>query len=208
MKESLRKLVFEFAELVSPYKILYLVLFGSVLKEKQTSESDVDFFVVLDTAEEPLQCPEREKIMAVASMLEERYNRNIQIIITNKKYDRVEDYFVQKVFSEGLTLYAKKLPLKLNKMPLKPYVFVSYDLKKLTHSQKMKLKNILFGYKTKKKYKRKVYTTTKQGLVKKHGGRKIGIGTFMIPKENFTQVEKTLERFKILYKTIDTWIYA
>lgn len=208
MKESLRKLVFEFAEYVSQYKVLYVVLFGSVLKEKQTSESDVDFFVVLDTIQKPSQCPDKEKILSAAAMLEERYNRNIQVIITNKKYDRVEDYFVQKVLGEGLILFAKSLSLKLNKMPLKPYVFISYDLKKLTHSQKMKLKNTLFGYKTKKKYKKKIYITTKEGLVKKLGGRKIGIGTFMIPKENFIQLEKALNRFNILYKTVDTWIYA
>jgi len=208
MKEPLRKLVFEFAELVSQYKILYIVLFGSVLKEKETRESDVDFFVVLDTTKKPSQCPEKEKIQSLAFMLEERYNRNIQVIITNKKYDGLEDYFVQKVFSEGLILYAKNLHLKLNNISLRPYVFISYDLKKLNHSEKMKLKNILFGYKTKKRYKKKVYTTTKIGLVKKLGGRKIGIGTFMIPKENLGQLEKALDRFNILYKIIDTWIYA
>jgi hypothetical protein len=59
-----------------------------------------------------------------------------------------------------------------------------------------------------KKYKTKIYTITKQGLVKKLGGRKVGIGTFMIPKENFSQLEKTLDSFNILYKTIDAWIYV
>jgi predicted nucleotidyltransferase len=118
MRESLRKLVFEFAELASQYKILCIVLFGSVLKEIQTAESDVDFFVVLDTTVNPSQCPEKEKIQFLTSMLEERYNRNIHVIITNKNYDRLEDYFVQKVFSEGLILYAKKLPLKFNKISL------------------------------------------------------------------------------------------
>lgn len=208
MKEPLRKLVFEFAELVSQYKILYIILFGSVLKEKETRESDIDFFVVLDTTEVASSTPEQEKILSIATMLENRYNRSIQVIITNKRYDRLDDYFIQKVFGEGLILYAKTLPLKINKLSLKPYVFISYDLKRLKHSQKLKLKNILFGYKTKKRYKKKVYTTTKIGLVKKLGGRKIGIGTFMIPKENLTQIEKILDRFNILYKMVDTWIYA
>ncbi len=208
MKEPLRKLVFEFAELVSQYKILYIILFGSVLKEKESRESDVDFFVVLDTIKNPSQCPEKDKILSISSMLEDRYNRNIQVIITNKKYDNLEDYFVQKVFGEGLVLYAKNLSLKLNNISLRPYVFISYDLKKLNHSEKMKLKNILFGYKTKKRHKKKVYVTTKPGLVKKLEGRKIGIGTFMIPKENLAQLENTLNRFNILYKIIDTWIYG
>lgn len=208
MKEPLRKLVFEFAELVSQYRILYIILFGSVLKEKETPESDIDFFVVLDTTTKPSQCPEKEKIQSLTSMLEERYNRNIQVIITNKKYDNLEDYFVQKIFGEGLVLYAKSLLFKFNKISLRPYVFISYDLKKLNHSEKMKLKNILFGYKTKKRHKKKVYTTTKIGLVKKLEGRKIGIGTFMIPKENLAQLEKTLNSFNILYKIVDTWIYA
>lgn len=208
MKESLRKLVFEFAELVSQYEILYIILFGSVLKEKETRESDVDFFVVLDTAGEVSSRPEREKIQSIASMLENRYNRNLQVIISNRKYDSLEDYFVQKIFSEGLVLYARKLSLKLNNISMKPYVFISYDLRKLDHSEKMKLRNILFGYKTRKKHKKKIYTATKPGLVKKLGGRKIGIGTFMLPKENLSQLEKALNRFNILYKTIDTWIYA
>ena len=187
---------------------LYIILFGSVLKEKETRESDVDFFVVLDTAGEVSSRPEREKIQSIASMLENRYNRNLQVIISNRKYDSLEDYFVQKIFSEGLVLYARKLSLKLNNISMKPYVFISYDLRKLDHSEKMKLRNILFGYKTRKKHKKKIYTATKPGLVKKLGGRKIGIGTFMLPKENLSQLEKALNRFNILYKTIDTWIYA
>jgi len=208
MKDSLRKLVFEFAELASQYNVLYIILFGSVLKEKETRESDIDFFIVLDTTKDASSSPEQEKILSMATMLENRYNRNIQVIIANKRYDRLEDYFVQKVFGEGLILYAKKFPVKINKVSLKPYVFISYELKKLNHSEKMKLKNILFGYKTKKRHKKKIYSTIKKGLVKRLGGRKIGIGTFMLPKENLTQIEKTLNRFNILYKMIDTWIYA
>jgi len=208
MKEALRKLVFEFAELVSQQNTLYIILFGSVLKEKETRDSDVDFFVVLDTAEDVWECPEREKILSIVSMLQNRYNRSIQVIISNRDYDSQDKYFLQKVFSEGLILYGKKLSLKLNNISMKPYIFVSYNLKKLKHSEKMKLKNILFGYKTKKRHKKKLYTTTRPGLVKRLGGRKFGIGTFMLPKENFPQLEKTLNRFNILYKTMDTWIYA
>jgi predicted nucleotidyltransferase len=193
MKESVRKIAFEFAEMASQHKILYIILFGSVLTEKQTSESDIDFFVVLDTTEELSLCPEREKIFSLANMLLERYNRHIHVTITNKKYEGIEDYFVQKVFGEGLILYATHLPIKINNISLKPYTFISYDLKKLTHSEKMKIRYHLFGH--------------KEGLLKKWDGRKIGPGTFMIPTENLFKFENFLNRYNVLYKTINTWIY-
>ncbi len=210
MQEVLRKIAFEFAEEVSKFNILYIILFGSVAKGKATRESDLDFFIVLDTDKAPYEWDEREKIRDVAIGLERKYNRYIQVVFTNRKFHGVDAYFVQKALGEGILLYAKspKIKIGLKDLSLEPYTFIACDLSKIPRSSKMKLRNRLYGYETKKRYKDKVYTNKKLGLLDELGGRRLGIATFMIPKKNLTPIEKLLDSFGVRYKEIDTWIYT
>jgi len=71
----------------------------------------------------------------------------------------------------------------------------------------MRFRNELYGYNTTRKYKKKIYRNIKQGLLKKLNGRKIGLGTIMIPKYAVASLEKMLDSYKILYKEIEAGVY-
>jgi predicted nucleotidyltransferase len=208
MKEVLRKIAFEFAEEVSKYNVLYILLFGSVAKGKATRESDLDFLIVLDTDKSPNEYDEREKIRDVAITLERKYNSDIQVVFTNREFHGVDDYFVQKALSEGILLYAKSPRIEIKELSLEPYTFIACDLSKIPHSSKMRFRNRLYGYETKKKHKNKIYKSKKPGLLDELGGRRLGIATFMVPKKNLTPIEKLLDSFGVHYKEIDAWIYT
>lgn len=207
MKELTRKIVFEFVENVVRFDIFYVVLFGSVAKEKETAESDIDLFIVVNTKEDVDRFKDTEKIKEIAFQLEKKYDRDIQLLITNRKYDRVEDYTVQKVFSEGIILYARAPEVNMNGIRVEPFSFVSYNLSGLTHSEKMRFRNELYGYNTTRKYKKKTYKNIKQGLLKKLNGIKIGLGTVMVPKHALALLEERLDSYKVLYKEREVWVY-
>lgn len=207
MKEVTRKIVFEFIERITIFDVFYVVLFGSAAKNRETPESDIDLFVVMNTKGDVDQLEDTEDVKKTAFQLEEKYDHDIQLLITNRNYDRVEDYTVQKIFSEGIVLYARAPEIKMNGVRVEPFAFVSYDLSSLAHSEKMRFRNQLYGYNTTRKYKRKAYKNIKPGLLKELDGRKIGLGTIMIPKHTLASLEKMLDSYKILYKEIEAWVY-
>lgn len=207
MKESTRKIVFEFVEKITKYDIFYIVLFGSAAKDRETPESDIDLFIVINTGENIDKHKDTERIKHIAFQIEKEYDRNIQLLMTNRNYDRVEDYSVQKIFSEGIILFARTPSVTMNGVAVEPYTFVSYVLSKLSHPEKMRFRNELYGYNTARKYKKKIYKNITPGLLKKLNGRKIGLGTIMIPKHTLSKLEKLLDSYKILYKEIEAWIY-
>lgn len=208
MQDLFRKIAYEFAEEASKFRVLYIILFGSVAKGKLTRESDLDFFIVLDTDKSHSKFEDTEKIRDVAIQLERKYNRDIQVVFTNKEFHGVDKYFVQKALSEGIVLYAKSPKVHVKDLSLEPYTFIACDLSNLPQSSKMRLRNQLYGYETKKRYKNKVYRTKKPGLLDELNGRRLGIATFMIPKKNLTAVERLLDSFEVDYKEIDAWIYS
>lgn len=207
MKELTRKVVFEFVENVAQFDIFYVVLFGSVAKEKEKKDSDIDLFVVMNTKGDVDDLEDTEKIKKAAFQLERKYDRDIQLLITNRNYDRVEDYTVQKIFGEGIILYARSAEITMNGIRVEPFSFVSYDLSGLTHSKKMRFRNELYGYSTTRKYKKKTYKNIKQGLLEKLSGIKIGLGTVMVPKHALAALEKMLEAYKVAYKEREAWVY-
>ena len=56
----------------------------------------------------------------------------------------------------------------------------------------MKIKRLLYGIKTKKRYKGKIYESKHVGLVEKFGGLRIGIALLLIPEKMSWEVEKVL----------------
>lgn len=207
MKELTRKIVFEFVETITRFDIFYVVLFGSAAKEKETAQSDIDLFIVVNTKEDVDRFKDTKDVKEVAFQLEKKYDRDIQLLITNRNYDRVEDYTVQKIFSEGIILYARSPQVNMNGVRVEPVTFVSYDLSSLSHSMKMRFRNELYGYNTTRKYKKKTYNNIKLGLLKKLNGIKIGLGTIMVPKHALARLEETLDSYKVLYKEREAWVY-
>jgi len=210
MNELLCDIAFEFACEASKYDVvLYVLLFGSVAKSTAHPESDIDLLVVLET-DEPLEDiqQKKEQILEIAFQLEKKYNRDIQVIVTNRQYDGLDSYFVQKAFGEGHLLYAQKPQVVLNNIPMEAYTLVSFELNGLSQSKKMKLRNRLYGYRSSRTYRGKQYTNQREGLLSKLSGRRLGRGAFLVPRRYLPLIEELFNHFNVVYRTIDAWLYA
>jgi len=210
MNELLLEIAFEFASEASKQdEVLYVLLFGSVAKNTAHQQSDIDLMVVLET-DSPLEAlqEKKEQILDIAFQLEKKYNRDIQVIITNRQYDGLDSYFVQKAFGEGHLLYAKKPQVVLNNIPMEAYTLVSFELNELSQSKKMKLRNQLYGYQSSRTYREKKYTHQREGLLDKLSGRRLGRGAFLLPRRYLPLIEELFDTFNVVYRTIDAWLYA
>jgi predicted nucleotidyltransferase len=200
-------LAYRFTAEASRLPVQYVILFGSVAKGTHTRSSDVDVMVVLDRSR---SVPKRlnAELSAVARAAEGDGGISIGLVVANKKFHGMDPYFVQKVFSEGIVLYASSPTVILNDVPVRPMTFIHFNLERLDQADKMRFKNALYGYETKKRVGRKKYMSKHSGVLEECGGRRLGRGVVMAPTGSVGPIEKTMETYKATYSRIDCWLFA
>ncbi|MFQ6063436.1 MAG: nucleotidyltransferase family protein, partial [Methanosarcinales archaeon] len=134
-----RDLVFEFAKQASKFKVAYIFLFGSVAREEEDKRSDVDLLVVFETKKNVEDLKDKKKVSNLALDLEKKYDKNLQIVFTNKNFDGLDSYFLQQVLREGILLYANSFPIQIKNFKLESYSLISYSLKNLSKPDKMRV---------------------------------------------------------------------
>jgi predicted nucleotidyltransferase len=204
--EALRNAAFEFAIRVSKIRLVeQVILFGSVARGEADRRSDVDIVVILDSLKPIAELEEARKVSEIALDVERDLGKPIQLIITNKNFEKLDEYFVKQILSEGIVLYGKSICIVHNKLKLAPFAVVNYILEGLSQTEKMRVKRAIYGQTTHKKTKNKIYTTTHEGMLKKAQGEKLGSGSIIVPKNNLHDIEETLKRLGVNYRVIDVW---
>lgn len=207
MQEQFKDIAFEFVKQVSSIPKIYgIFLFGSVAKGEADAKSDIDFLIILDTQQDPNQLEERNEVSKVALDLEKRFNKDIQLVFSNMNFDGLDGQFVEEVLKEGVMLFGRVPIIIDKKLGFTPYTLIHYRLTNLSKSDKMKVKRALYGYKTKRRYKGKVYTSHMNGLVKKLDGKRTGIASILIPHRKSRPVLDTLEKIGAKINKITVWL--
>jgi predicted nucleotidyltransferase len=196
LQEQFQDAVFEFVKQISSMPNIYGVfLFGSVAKGEADARSDIDFLVVLDTEQDPDLLDERGKVSKIALDLEKRFDRNIQLVFSNIRFDKLDGQFIEELLREGILLFGRPIIMLDNKLGFSPHVLIHYELTNLSSSDKMKVKRALYGYETRRSFKGKVYTSKMKGLVNELGGKRTGIASILLPHRKSQSVLETLKRF-------------
>ncbi len=207
MQEEFKDLIFRFARHASVDEVAYIFLFGSVAKGEADRRSDVDILIVLDTDNSDFEeMDAKTRISELALTLEKEFDRNIQVIFTNKKYERLDAHLIEEVLKDGIILFSKSPSINVQGLEFDHYMLVTFSLKKLTSNEKMKVKRIFYGFKTKKIIKGVTYRYEDKGLVQKLGCLRIGAGVITVPKKNIIALEKELNNLKLKFKTVDLWM--
>ncbi len=183
-----------------------IILFGSLASGKFSEESDIDICVIFKRS-----TPKNLEgtIFNCFLNLEKELNRSIQcIFIFPEDINTWDRIFLENILAEGQLLFGNSnyYEVLIKALELQPYQIITLNLRALDSADKMKLKRILYGYKTKKKYSKKVYKYQKKGLVKELKGIKLGRGSFIIPEKHFILVENKLKKFDIRFSSFRAWM--
>jgi predicted nucleotidyltransferase len=176
------------------------ILFGSVARDQAHEESDIDLCFVLRNNHV------KNNIQNQVLALEKKYNKNINIVITNTKFERLDRHFIETLLREGIVLYGKIPEIPIQQLELEPYEIIKYNLSTISHSEKMKIKRLLYGVTTKKTYKGKIYENKQLGKVEQFGGLRIGIASILIPEKMSWQIEEMLKKQGIKLRKITIWL--
>ena len=195
IQKEFKEIVFEFAKRLSDLpNIKHIFLFGSVARGEADKRSDIDFCVIINNND-------KKRISKVALDLEKKCDKNIQLVIS-KNFSKLDNYFINKIFEEGILLYSKEPLIKVRNIKCMEFLLISYSLKNLTQKDKMKIKTKFYGYSTKKRIKKKIYKSLYNGLVNEFGGTRVGAGAILIPLRNAKPILDILNNFKIKYNKI------
>jgi len=206
IQKEFKDLVFEFTKRISDIPgVQSLILFGSVARGEAEAGSDVDFLVISDTSEPPDR-ELRKHVGEIALDIEKKFGRGISLIFTNKNFDGLDRQFIEEVFREGLILYGRTMRVDAEKLKLEPYSLVCFSLKKIGRQDKMRLKRALYGHRTVKRHRGKIYRSEVSGLIEKLGGRRTGIASVLVPARSLRELTEVLDRFGAEYEKLDVWI--
>jgi predicted nucleotidyltransferase len=207
IQDEYKELVFKFARHASADGVANIILFGSVAKGEADKRSDIDLLLVLDTYSNDYDALEaKTRVSELAFNLEKEYGKNIQLIFTNKSFEGLDNHFIEAVLKEGIILFARSPSITVNGLELEHYLLVTFSLANLNPSNKMKIKRILYGQKTRKLIKNKSYESEKLGIVEKLQGLRVGAGVITIPQKNIQNFKEELSKFKVTFKEIDLWL--
>ncbi len=177
-----------------------VIVFGSVARDQAGKESDLDVCLILKN--ESTKNDISNKILD----LEKKYDKNINLVFSDSSFKGLDRQFIETILREGITVYGKKPDASIQQLELEPYEIIKFDLSNLDQSKKMKIKRLLYGIKTKKKYKGKIYTNKQEGLVEKLGGLRIGIASILIPEKNSWELEDILRENGVSLRKITIWL--
>jgi len=198
MKIKDKKLIEKFVEKAKNIQNLKcIILFGSIVRNEADKRSDIDLLLLFDEENPKSHIPE---IMNIVTNL--KPHREIKPTITNLvDYD---EEFLQKVLREGEVLWGKMI-ITPEKLLLKPYRLISYDISALKSSKKVKISRIIHGYQSKKTIDGKIKQYKYLGLKDKYNVYLISKNTVLISEKYIKNFLNDLEKYHVNYQEKMIW---
>jgi hypothetical protein len=173
--------------------VVGIILFGSVARGEADEGSDIDLLVVFED-EDKLRKNEWEVTRRIPSNLFAQ-----SICVCPSILRRMNPVFVRSVLDEGIILYMRyPWVLRSRVAGAVGFLLVTYTLENLSQREKQRVDYKLFG--------KVVGNRSYLGIVEKCGGKRLGRGCFLIPKEQAETVLKFLDENDIKYEYTEAYI--
>jgi predicted nucleotidyltransferase len=180
-------------------KDVSIIVFGSVARDEATQESDLDLCIIC--------APNAKRAISSRILdLEKKFNIDIQTIFTDETFSGLDHTFIETILREGRVLVGKLPKVTLDELKLEPYRLIRYDIKKLAQSEKMRIRRILYGTKTKKTYHNRIYESKTKGLIEAKKGLRTGIASILVPENDARLVEILLKENGAIVRVINLWL--
>jgi len=161
--------------------VVAVILFGSRARGDYDEYSDYDLLVIFKDEESMWR--NRRRLFENVGKL----GLFTQVLTRSTKEfaEKTEPIFRQNILEQGILLYLRypfQAPAYCEN--LRPMAIVSYSMKGLSQTEKMKVVYQLFG--------KKVKGQSIRGVVEENNGMRLGDGCFMIPAENLEKVAQIM----------------
>lgn len=179
-------------ELQSP-NIFQVILFGSVARGEDRSDSDIDIAVIHDGKV-------LRDIIDIEKKIQPFISEKIQLTLVSLQQLPEETTLASALTGEGILLYGKPLQLQIKETEIVPKKLIVYDTTILEKKQRALLNRSLYGSISKSVHKGKEYRTETKGLLAEPGFEKMGRASVLAEPKQAAKLIAVLKRFGATYK--------
>ncbi|MFQ5758277.1 MAG: nucleotidyltransferase family protein [Candidatus Bathyarchaeia archaeon] len=173
--------------------VVGVILFGSFARGEADEGSDVDLLVLFE--DEGVM--RRNEWEVTRRMPADVFAQSI--CVCPSTLEEMNPVFLQAVLEEGVILYMRHpLVLRSHLASTSPHLVVTYSLKGLSQREKQRGDYRLFG--------RTVGKHHYDEIVRELGGKRLGRGCFLIPKENAQTILDLLDKHNVKYELMDVYV--
>jgi predicted nucleotidyltransferase len=177
------------------------VLFGSAARDEATEDSDIDLLIILRSGQAI-----RRVLGEVEQVERERKVRISTLISRSAALVDIDRQLLESIVRQGRPLVGALPTLGMRELELEPVRLLCLNLKSLGQLSKVRLERELFGYRSRHKYRGKVYTSRTRGRLELLGGRRIGRGLVIVPEPAVGEVERVLRRHGARRVLVPAWV--
>jgi predicted nucleotidyltransferase len=178
-----------------------VVLFGSAARGEASEDSDIDLLVL------PKSRQTTRRVLKAIERVEKIHHVKISTLFSySDSLADIDRQLLESVARQGKPLVGKLPVLGVKELDLEPVRLLSLSLKGVDQPSKVRLERELFGYKSRRKSRGKVYTSRKRGRLELLGGRRIGRSLVIVPEHSVGEVDRLLRRYGARRVLVPAWI--
>jgi predicted nucleotidyltransferase len=176
-------------------EIKSIILFGSVAKEEETKQSDIDIFIEVKKENKKLD-------LEVKNILNEFYESREALIFKNKGIDnkinvitgKLENWpdLKKSIDSTGIIFYGRYIPSGIEG---RKNAIIIWD--KIGKNRGAFL-NKLYGF--------RIGEIRYKGMIENFDGKKLGKSSIMVPVEYRDEILKIAKKYRVSTKIIEVWV--
>ncbi|HLD72045.1 MAG TPA: nucleotidyltransferase domain-containing protein [Candidatus Nanoarchaeia archaeon] len=197
MNKNLAEAVQFTQEIKGNKNVLQVILFGSVARGEENSQSDIDIAIVHDSEDQ----------FSLMQEVNKNKPQKIQTTFIHLKSLPNETELAGALSGDGLLLYGKPITIQSNKLDLTAKVLIAYALNTLSLTDKVKVSRALYGSVSKSSAGDKIYVTKTKGLAAEIGVDKISNGVLLVDRKKAPKIVNMLKRFGAKVQEIPVWCY-
>ena len=178
-----------------------LVLFGSVARDEANESSDIDLLV---------WSPSRRSTagtLRTIESIEKAHNVKVSILVSRSEtLADIDRQLLETILRQGKPLVGSLPDVGARELDLEPVRLLVLDLRGMNQVAKVQLKRELFGYRSRRKYRGKVYESRTRGQLESLGGRRIGRSLIVLPKAATPDIDRLLRSHGAHRRFVPAWI--
>lgn len=177
------------------------VLFGSAARNEAREDSDIDLLVLSRSPGAT-----RRVLKAIDRVERERGVKISTLISHFPSLSDIDRQLLETIVRQGRSLVGALPDLGVRALDLEPVRMLSLTLRGIDQRSKVRLERELFGYRSHRRYRQKVYSSRTRGRLELLGGRRIGRSLVIVPERAVGEVDRLLRSYGARRVFVPAWI--
>ncbi len=191
----------ELRHALPPEMLRGAVLFGSAARNEAAEDSDIDLLVLPRSRRAT-----RQVLNAIQSVEKARKVKISPLISHSASLSDVDRQLLESIVRQGIPIVGALPDIGTHELELEPVRLLSLGLRGLDQRSKVRLERELFGYRSRRRYRRKVYSSRTRGRLELLGGRRIGRTLVIVPERAVGEVDRLLRCHGAHRVFVPAWI--